>query len=118
MSCCKSSNPPSVSDSNAVQAVIEAYSARALKAGEDSDRMPRTSSRPVSVPSASYHADAKSIARAFGYTPEQLLLIPENANLGLSCGNPLALAFLREVDHSFLRSSTANADLQEGRTGA
>jgi hypothetical protein len=39
----------------------------------------------------------QTVARAFGYTEEELAGIPEGANLGLSCGNPLALAKLREV---------------------
>jgi hypothetical protein len=38
-----------------------------------------------------------SVAKAFGYDPEDLKSLPENANLGVSCGNPLALASLREV---------------------
>ena len=38
--------------------------------------------------SASY---ANSVARAFGYTDEELAVIPEGANLGMSCGNPIAL---------------------------
>ncbi|KAK5069361.1 hypothetical protein LTR51_008611 [Lithohypha guttulata] len=36
------------------------------------------------------------VATAFGYTEEELGSIPTDANLGLSCGNPLALAKLRE----------------------
>ena len=39
----------------------------------------------------------KKAAAAFGYSPEDLASIPEGANLGLSCGNPLALAALKEV---------------------
>jgi arsenite methyltransferase len=39
----------------------------------------------------------QTVAKAFGYTEEDLAGIPEGANLGLSCGNPLALAKLREV---------------------
>lgn len=39
----------------------------------------------------------QTVAMAFGYTEEELAGIPEGANLGLSCGNPLALAKLREV---------------------
>lgn len=38
-----------------------------------------------------------AIAQAFGYTEEELNSIPRDANLGLSCGNPLAIASLREV---------------------
>lgn len=39
----------------------------------------------------------KNIAQAFGYDSADLSSIPQAANLGLSCGNPLALANLREV---------------------
>ncbi|WAO84835.1 Methyltranfer-dom domain-containing protein [Fusarium falciforme] len=34
-------------------------------------------------------------AKAFGYTEQELAGIPEGANLGLSCGNPTAIARLR-----------------------
>jgi SAM-dependent methyltransferase len=37
----------------------------------------------------------RAVARAFGYSPEQLDSIPAQANLGLSCGNPVAFASLR-----------------------
>lgn len=40
---------------------------------------------------------ADSVAKSFGYTREELRDIPQDANLGLSCGNPLAIATLREV---------------------
>lgn len=36
------------------------------------------------------------VAAAFGYSQEELAAIPEGSNLGLSCGNPTALANLRE----------------------
>jgi hypothetical protein len=39
----------------------------------------------------------QTVAKAFGYTEEELAGVPEGANLGLSCGNPIALAGLREV---------------------
>lgn len=44
-----------------------------------------------------------TIAKAFGYSEEELESIPRNANLGLSCGNPLVLAKLKEVgpEYSF-----------------
>ena len=35
-----------------------------------------------------------AIAEAFGYRPEELLSLPAAANMGLSCGNPLATANL------------------------
>lgn len=39
------------------------------------------------------------IAEAFGYSIEELTSIPEGANLGVSCGNPLATAKLGMVSH-------------------
>lgn len=37
-----------------------------------------------------------AVARAFGYSAEELASIPAEANMGLSCGNPLATAHLKE----------------------
>jgi len=39
---------------------------------------------------------SEDISRKIGYTEEELSAIPEGANLGLGCGNPVALASLRE----------------------
>lgn len=39
----------------------------------------------------------QAVAKAFGYSEQELAAIPQEANLGLSCGNPLALASIREV---------------------
>ncbi|KDR83252.1 hypothetical protein GALMADRAFT_221165 [Galerina marginata CBS 339.88] len=39
---------------------------------------------------------AKNVAEAFGYTEEQLNSIPEGAYMGLSCGNPVAMARIEE----------------------
>jgi arsenite methyltransferase len=38
----------------------------------------------------------ENISRGVGYSPEDLQAVPEGANLGLGCGNPVALASLRE----------------------
>lgn len=38
----------------------------------------------------------RSIASAFGYSEYELNQLPAEANMGLSCGNPLALAGIRE----------------------
>ncbi|KAF3388231.1 putative arsenite methyltransferase [Talaromyces pinophilus] len=38
----------------------------------------------------------KNIAMAFGYSEEDLLSLPEKTNLGLSCGNPVAYANVKE----------------------
>jgi arsenite methyltransferase len=40
-------------------------------------------------------AGVKAVAEAFGYSPEQLSSIPAGANMGLSCGNPTAMASIR-----------------------
>jgi len=37
-----------------------------------------------------------TISKAIGYTDEELESVPEGANLGLGCGNPIALASLTE----------------------
>jgi hypothetical protein len=39
----------------------------------------------------------KKVALSFGYSAEDLAAIPGGANLGVSCGNPLALAGLKAV---------------------
>jgi SAM-dependent methyltransferase len=40
-------------------------------------------------------ADSESLARHIGYSAEELAALPEGANMGLSCGNPNALAALQ-----------------------
>ena len=40
----------------------------------------------------------EDITRRIGYTDEELKSVPKGANLGLGCGNPTALASLREGD--------------------
>src|SRR5262245_7630340 len=37
----------------------------------------------------------QAVAEAFGYSAEELRGIPAEANMGLSCGNPVAAAHLR-----------------------
>ena len=39
----------------------------------------------------------KKIAMAFGYSEEDLLSLPEKTSLGLSCGNPVSYANVKEV---------------------
>ena len=40
--------------------------------------------------------DAKEFAKSIGYSEGELAVIPDEANLALSCGNPTALASLKE----------------------
>jgi len=42
------------------------------------------------------HADPLKLAKAVGYDETSLANLPEGANMGLSCGNPVAIAALRE----------------------
>ena len=41
-------------------------------------------------------ASIQSIGEMIGYSNEEMSQVPEGANLGLGCGNPVALASLRE----------------------
>lgn len=44
----------------------------------------------------SNQADPDRLAKAIGYDPESLAQLPDGANMGLSCGNPVAIAALQE----------------------
>src|SRR3982750_900368 len=44
---------------------------------------------------SSKNAGVKAVAEAFGYSADELASIPAEANMGLSCGNPTAMASLR-----------------------
>ncbi|KAF4999301.1 hypothetical protein FDECE_11540 [Fusarium decemcellulare] len=54
---------------------------------------------------------ASSAAKAFGYLDEELASIPQGANLGLGCGNPLATATLREGETVIDLGSGAGLDV-------
>src|SRR5882757_7225151 len=41
------------------------------------------------------HAGVQAVAEAFGYSADELASIPAEANMGLSCGNPMASARLK-----------------------
>ena len=65
---------------------------------------------------------AQDISRRIGYTEEELKAVPEGANLGLGCGNPIALASLREGEVVLDLGSGAGFDCflaanQVGKTG-
>jgi arsenite methyltransferase len=45
---------------------------------------------------SSDRGEVRAVAEAFGYAPEELASIPAEANMALSCGNPTAIANLRE----------------------
>ncbi len=65
---------------------------------------------------------AQSISRNIGYTDEELSSVPEGANLGLGCGNPVALASLAEGETILDLGSGAGFDCflvanKVGKTG-
>ncbi len=65
---------------------------------------------------------AQDISRKIGYSEEELKAVPEGANLGLGCGNPIALASLKEGDVVLDLGSGAGFDCflaasQVGKTG-
>jgi arsenite methyltransferase len=41
---------------------------------------------------------AKNISKIVGYSDSEMNAVPEGANLGFGCGNPVAIAFLKEGD--------------------
>jgi SAM-dependent methyltransferase len=44
------------------------------------------------------HAGVRAVAEAFGYSADELASLPAEANMGLSCGNPTAMASLKPGD--------------------
>ncbi len=54
--------------------------------------------------------DAGSMSEQLGYTAQELALIPEGADLGLGCGNPLALMELRDGETVLDLGSGAGID--------
>jgi SAM-dependent methyltransferase len=61
----------------------------------------------------------QEISKKMGYTEEELKAVPEGANLGLGCGNPVALASLKEGETVLDLGSGAGFDcfLASGRVG-
>jgi len=54
---------------------------------------------------------ADELARQIGYAPEQIAQLPEGANMGLSCGNPTAIAQLQPGQVVLDLGSGAGIDL-------
>ena len=67
-------------------------------------------------------ADSSTVSASVGYTPEELALVPAEANLGLGCGNPLRAANLQPGETVIDLGSGAGLDcflagVQVGRRG-
>jgi arsenite methyltransferase len=62
---------------------------------------------------------AKDMSKAVGYSDTEMNAVPEGANLGFGCGNPVALASLKEGDIVLDLGSGAGFDafLAAGRVG-
>ncbi|KAL9077326.1 MAG: hypothetical protein Q9157_003393 [Trypethelium eluteriae] len=73
----------------------------------------------VSMARAKKPVYSSAVAQAFGYTEGELSSVPQEANLGLSCGNPLAIASLREGETVVDLGSGAGFDvfLAAGKVG-
>ena len=63
------------------------------------------------------NTDSATMSASVGYTPEELALAPEGANLGLGCGNPLRSADLKQGETVIDLGSGAGLDtfLEIGR---
>ncbi|MGD8501190.1 MAG: arsenite methyltransferase [Phycisphaerales bacterium] len=64
----------------------------------------------------------KSVSKAIGYTEKEIDSVPDGANLGLGCGNPIALASLAEGETVLDLGSGAGLDCflaanKVGKTG-
>lgn len=71
---------------------------------------------PSSCCSGDTSENAEALAKAVGYSADELAVLPEGANLGLSCGNPVALASLLEGEVVVDLGSGAGFDVfQAGR---
>ncbi|MGP0068079.1 MAG: arsenite methyltransferase [Isosphaeraceae bacterium] len=64
--------------------------------------------------------NAEGLAITFGYSADELATLPEGANLGLSCGNPQALAALKPGETALDLGSGAGFDcfLAAGKVGS
>ena len=62
---------------------------------------------------------AQDISRAVGYSDEDMSSVPDGANLGLGCGNPVAIASLKEGDVVLDLGSGAGFDafIASGKVG-
>jgi len=89
-------------NSDLKQAVRDRY-ARAAEGGGccepswcGTDTTSETASQTTSQTTSKTTSNADEISQSIGYSEEELADLPDNTNLGLGCGNPTAIASLRE----------------------
>jgi len=82
-SCCSVTD---MSEAQIKEVVRSRYGQVAVEAGESQAKGTYESQKGA----------ANRVAKAFGYSEEELMSIPTTANLGLSCGNPTAIASIKE----------------------
>lgn len=82
-----SANNPNITPEDIRRKVLEGYSAIAQSGG--------SCCGPSSCCGADTGAAATQLAQSVGYDLDELAALPEGANMGLSCGNPVTLASLR-----------------------
>ena len=61
---------------------------------------------------------AQTISKAIGYSEQEMSSVPEGANLGLGCGNPLALASLKEGEENDKKKKSEDSSFIRARIGA
>ena len=57
-----------------------------------------TSCCPSVKPSCGCQSSVQTISKSIGYSEKELLSVPKESNLGLGCGNPIALASLKKSE--------------------
>jgi arsenite methyltransferase len=79
-----------------------------------------TAAQPSSCCGPSNTTTSRDLSKAIGYSESDMNSVPEGANLGLGCGNPIALAALKEGDVVLDLGSGAGFDsfLAAARVGA
>ncbi len=76
--------------------VVEARKAqKASCCGSDTDSQPQEIQKPQES-SCCGSPSVEEVSKAIGYTLEELAEIPETSNMGLGCGNPTAIAEMKE----------------------
>lgn len=98
--CTTDAAAPTEVVADAVRAQVRAGYAKIAEAGSWSAAQPAASSTPATgccgggcCGSATFSPE--QLALAIGYAQEELAATPDSANMGLSCGNPTAIATLR-----------------------